>query len=194
MSQFLTMRDVRGYRAYRRLRGGWRLLSMALLGIGLAPVLETLNFSAPLLISGSLALGLTGSAVAATGSLGGRFRLICLFLAINYGGLLARGVGVGFWGGFPLLTLLLALLAADRCLRRELGLAAGITLVPPGCLLGLLVVPFFWPVILVLGGVFLFIYLTFAYVYVAGAIPRPEELVDKLEDPIEQAQKSLTRT
>ena len=79
-------------------------------------------------------------------------------------------------------------------MRRELGLAAGITLIPPGCLLGLLVVPFFWPVILVLGGVFLFIYLTFAYVYVAGAIPRPEELVDKLEDPLEQAQKSLTRT
>lgn len=191
------MRDVRGYRAYQRLRHGWRLLSVALLGLALAPLLECYVATVPMshvCMSASLGLGLAGSLLTASGSLGGWFRRVCLFVACNFGALLACKGLIAAWGGFPWLTLLLALLVGDRLLRRELGLASGITLVPPGCLLGLLVAPFFWPVVLALGSVLLFLYLVFAYVYVAGAIPRPEDLADQLNDPDEYALNALTRT
>ncbi|MBX3170285.1 MAG: hypothetical protein KF760_22965 [Candidatus Eremiobacteraeota bacterium] len=195
MSQSSFMRDVRGYRAYRRLKLGWKLLSLALLGLGVAPMLQGFAPSALVghaLLLSSLGVAVWGSLLTATGPLHGSFRWICLFVSCNCV-LLAVCEGQNAWGGLPWLTLLLALLAGDRGLRREMGLAKGINLVPPGCLLGLLVAPFFWPLVMVLGPLFLFIYLVFAYTYVAGALPRPQDLAEQLEGPVEQAMGALTR-
>lgn len=193
MSQITGMRDVRGYRAYQRLKRGWRLISLALLGLGLSPMIEGFAPAGTLsqvTTTSSLALGFFGSALTASGPLSGLFRWICLFLVSNFALLAVGGLHSAAWGW---LTLLLALFAGDRCLRREMGLAKGVTWVPPGCLLGLLLVPFFWPVVMAMGGVFLFIYLLFAYTYVAGALPCPEDLAEQLHESDDQAMSALTR-
>lgn len=195
------MRDVRGYRAYQRLKRGWRLLSFAMLSVTLAPLLQgiylwpsfQLGYS---LMSVGLSLAVLGSLLAASGSFGGTFRSICLFLACNSGLLLSYQVQNEGWGGFAWLTFPLTLLAADRCLRREMGLPKGITLFPPGCILCLLVLPFFWPLAMALGGALLFLYLVAAYFYVAGALPRPQDLVRQLQhssDPAQEAMDAITR-
>ncbi len=192
MSQITNMRDVRGYRAYRRLKRGWRLLSLALLGLALAPVVQGFGLAGPVIhytMLGSLILAVAGSLLTASGPLGGLFRWICLFIACNFSLLAVCEGQNAAWGGLPWLTLMLALLAGDRTLRSEMGLAKGLNLPPPGCLLGLLVVPFFWPVLM-----FLFIYLVLAYHYVAGALPRPGDLAERLDGPVEQAMGALTRS
>lgn len=188
------MRDVRAYRAYQRLKLGWRLLSLVLFGLAVSPMVEGLLPAAAVgyrLMLGSLILGLLGSGLAAAGPLGGLFRWISLFLLGNFALLAFGDAQQAPWGW---LTLLLALFAGDRCLRREIGLASGMNFLPPGCLLGFLLVPFVWPLVMAIGGVFLFGYLVFAYAYVAGALPRPESLLEPSEEAADQAMAALTRT
>jgi len=195
------MRDVRGYRAYQRLKLGWRLISFALVGILFAPLLQgivlahffTLGYS---LMSLSLALALTGSLLAASGSFGGSFRAICLLLAGNSGLLLSYQAQSLGWGGFAWSTFPLALYVGDRWLRREMGLGKGLTLLPPGCLLALLVLPFLWPLVMVLGTMFLMVYMVGSYLYMAGALPRPQDLARQLSDsdPTARALDAITRT
>lgn len=196
MSQITVMWDVRGYRAYQRLRRGWKLLSLALFGLGAAPLVlgyAPSAFAGNTLLLASLGLAMWGSLLTATGPLGGWFRGICLSIGCNCSLLVACEAQGANWSGVPWISFLLLLLAGDRCLRREMGLTKGLNLLPPGCLLGLLIAPFLWPVVMVLGTVMLFLYLVFAYTYVAGALPRPRDLVEQLDGPFEQAMSPLTR-
>ncbi len=189
------MRDVRGYRAYQRLKSGWRMLSLALLSITLAPLLPGFQVGYSLMTVG-LSLALAGSLLAAGGSFCGRFRKLSLLLACNSALLLSYQFQNQGWGGWAWLTFPLALLAADRCLRQEMGLAKGMTLFPPGCILCLLALPFFWPIAMVLGTMFLMVYLVAAYLYVAGALPRPQDLARQLSDcdPTDLALEAINRT
>lgn len=184
------MRDVRGYRAYKRLRGGWNLIAIALIGIASSPFAFALVAAARVWLLGSLVLGLVGALLAVSGPLGGAFRWICLGLACNFGMLL------GWSGGNSMAWLLLLpiLLAGDRRIRSEMGLGRGLALTPPGCHLCLLVLPFVWPMALALGSLFLGIYLLVSYPLAAAALPKARDLADQLEDdPVDEAMAALTR-
>lgn len=190
------MRDVRGYRAYRRLRLGWRLLSVALLGMATgsgAQCLISLHSRGVTLMQVSLSVAALGALLAASGTFTGRFRWLCLFLALNAGILLGFGESQPGWCGFAWVPLLLSLWMGDRWLRSEVGLPQGMPLAPPGCLLFLMLVPFLWPVAILVGSMSLFLYLVFAYTYVASALPRPRELAAQLVDPVDEAMDAITR-
>lgn len=190
------MRDVRGYRAYRRLRLGWRLLSLALLGMAIgsgAQCLIRLHACGVTLTQMSLIVAALGAVLAASGTFAGRFRWLCLFLALNAGILLAFGESQPSWCGFAWMPLLLFLWMGDRWLRTEVGLPQGMPLAPPGCLLFLMLVPFLWPVAVLVGSMSLFVYLVFSYTYVASALPRPRALAAQLADPVDEAMDAITR-
>lgn len=196
MSQFSNMRDVRGYHAYLRLRRGWSYLSLALFGMASAPLMLGCYgsglFSQGFLLA-SLGLGLWGGILAASGSLGGWFRKNCLLVALNFALLLlTRGSTTLLWG-LPWLSLLTGLWMADRSLRCEFGFSRGPCIFPPGCLLGLILLPFLWPVAVVFATVFLCVYLVFSYSFLAGAMPGPKELIEQLDDLHSQAMDSITR-
>lgn len=197
MSQFSNMQDVYGYHAYLRLRRGWKLLALALFGIVCSCLLPGRHSSHPQLGEASLILslgcGAWGSLLAASGLLAGRFRRICLLVAANFVCLLlAQGSTTWLWGT-PWLSLLTGLWMADRGLRLEMGMCRRAWLVPPGFLLGFILLPFFWPVVIFFFTVCLCIYLVFAYCFLSGAMPKADELLSQLDDPYLQAMAPITR-
>ena len=190
------MRDKRGYQAYLRLRRGWRYLSLALFGLACAAVLSDCRswgqLGHPVLML-SLGTGAWGAMLAASGSLVGSFRKICLMIGLHFLSLLlAQGSATWLWG-LPWLSLLTCLWLADRGLRNEMGLCRAPFLLPPGCLIGMILLPFFWPLAIFFATVCLCVYMIFSYAYLAGAMPRPDELVGQLNEPQFQALDAITR-
>ncbi len=196
MSQFSNMRDVRGYHAYLRLRRGWRTLSLALFGMAIAPLLLSCygpNGLSQSFLMLSLGCGVWGALLAASGTLTGWFRKHCLWVAGNFALLLAAQGSTNLLWGLPWLSLLTGLWMVERSLRAEFGFGRGPCMFPPGCLLGLVLVPFLWPIAVFFATVFLCVYLVFSYSFLAGAMPRPNELLAQLEDFHQEAMDPITR-
>jgi len=194
------MPDVRGYRAYHRLRRGWNLLTSAVIGFSIvwSPALLDIKlqpaFKANMLL-GSLVLGFLGALLAASGSLAGPFRRTCLMLAGNFILLMSWDLWNSSWWAAPWVTLLLGLWFANRTLRDEMGVAALGPSIPPGCLAVFVVVPFLWPALAFFGtvGLTLSLYLLLAYPQLLVTLPRPRELESQLTDPADAALNALTR-
>lgn len=198
MSQSYDMQDVRGIRAYHRLRRGWSLLTAAVIGFAIvwSPTLLDIKLQTAFkanLLRGSLVLGLLGALLAASGSTAGAFRRTCLVLAGNVVLLFSWDLWQSAWGAAPWVTLLLGLWFANRTLRNEMGIPACGPSLPPGCLAGFILVPFLWPALAFFGTVGLTLYLLIAYPQLLVTLPRARELESQLSDPADQAFDALTR-
>ncbi|MBS2038096.1 hypothetical protein JST97_24130 [bacterium] len=190
------MSDVYGYQAYHRLRRGWKLLSLALFGLASAALLLSQHgcqATGNVVLLAGLAFGAWGGLLAASGTSAGWFRKNCLIVALNFVCLLLVSGSTSWLWGFPWLSLLGGLWLADRGLRSEIGMSRGPWLVPPGCIMVFLLLPFFWPVALFFATLCLSIYLVFTYCFLAGAMPRAEDLTSQLDDPHFQAMDAITR-